>query len=341
FIHFGTTEELLEFLTEKINDYQSFGWTKAAGTNRKEDGFAVRNSFIDPEAVIGRGSYLENSYLGKGVKVMEGAVLSGAAVENMTIPAHTVMHVVKQKSGRYAARVYGVKDNPKGTYKENAAFLNGQIRDMLEYYRIPAKELWDGDSDSLWEARLYPLEDSCQEAAESSLVLSAMASGNADEREVQNWLRKERISLCDSFNQADVESVLPFEEELRRKILIERASHSPYDIAMRIYDALGMEKECFDVIKKQIADGMKGNCGFRKNIHIIRDEVKIELPLRVNWGGGWTDTPPYCNEHGGMVLNAAIRLNGILPAQAVIRRLESYQIELESEDLGVNTVIRD
>lgn len=341
FIHFGTTEELLEFLTEKVNDYQSFGWTKAAGTNRKEDGFAVRNSFIDPEAEIGRGSYLENSYLGKGVKVMEGAVLSGAAIEDMTIPAHTVMHVVKQKSGRYAARVYGVKDNPKGTYKENATFLNGQIRDMLEYYRIPAKELWDGDSDSLWEAKLYPLEDSCQEAAESSLVLGAMASGNADDKEVQNWLRKERISLCDSFNQADVESVLPFEEELRRKILLEQASHSAYDIAMRIYDALGMEKECFGVIKKQIADGMKGNCGFRDNIHIIRDEVKIELPLRVNWGGGWTDTPPYCNEHGGMVLNAAIRLNGILPVQAVIRRLERCQIEFESEDLGVSTVIHD
>ena len=375
FIHFGTTGELLEFLTEKIDDFQSFGWTKAAGTNRKEDGFAVRNSFIDPEAVICRGSYLENSYLGKGVKVMEGAVLSEAAVEKLTIPAHTVLHVVKQKSGRYAARVYGVKDNPKGTYKENATFLNGRIRDMLEHYRIPVSEVWDGDADSLWEARLYPLEDSCQEAAENSLLLDAMASGNAGEREVQNWRRKERISLCDSFNQADVESVLPFEEELRRKILIEcfvqklsegagrkeavsllgnrsadeklqkellrRASHSAYDIAMRIYDALGMENECFAVIKKQIADGMKGNCGFRENIHIIRDEVKIELPLRVNWGGGWTDTPPYCNEHGGVVLNAAIRLNGILPAQAVIRRLESYQIELESEDLGVNTVIRD
>ena len=375
FIHFGTTGELLEFLTEKIDDYQSFGWTKAAGTNRKEDGFAVRNSFIDPGVVIGRGSYLENSYLGKDVRVMEGAVLSEAAVEKITIPAHTVMHVVKQKDGRYAARVYGVKDNPKGTYKENAAFLNGRIRDMLEHYHIPAKELWDGDADSLWEARLYPLEDSCQEAAESSLLLAAMTLGNAREREVQNWLRKERISLCDSFNQADVESIIPFEENLQRKILadcfvqklsegagrgaaaavlgekaadrelqkelINRAAQSTYSTAMRIYDALGMEQECFAVIKRQIADGMKGSCSFQEKIHIIKDEVKIELPLRVNWGGGWTDTPPYCNEHGGMVLNAAIRLNDILPAQAVIRRLESCQIELKSEDLGVNTVIHD
>lgn len=29
----------------------------------------------------------------------------------------------------------------------------------------------------------------------------------------------------------------------------------------------------------------------------------VKLPLRVNWGGGWSDTPPYCNENGGTVLS--------------------------------------
>ena len=26
--------------------------------------------------------------------------------------------------------------------------------------------------------------------------------------------------------------------------------------------------------------------------HIQRDKVRVTLPVRVNWGGGWTDTPP-------------------------------------------------
>ncbi len=346
FIHFGTAEELLEFLTVKIDEYQSFGWIKTAGTNRKECGLAIRNSFLSSGAVVSEGSYLENSYLGKGVKVMEGAVLSGAVVNNITIPAHTVLHEVKQKSGRYVARIYGVKDNPKGTYKENASFLAGQIRDILEHYHIPARDIWDGDSDSLWEARLYPIAGSYQEAAQDSLVLCEMAAGKANEEQVRSWLMKERISLCDSFNQADVEEVIPFEEKLQSQIQTDYMAQKliaqgSYDKAMRLYDAHGMEQECFDVIRKQIADGMKGSCGFRENVRIVKNEAKIELPLRVNWGGGWTDTPPYCNEHGGMVLNAAIRLNGILPAQAVIRKLERYQIEFESEDLGVKTVIHD
>ncbi|MCM1127488.1 MAG: bifunctional fucokinase/L-fucose-1-P-guanylyltransferase [Lachnospiraceae bacterium] len=351
FIHFGTTEELLDFLTNKMDEYRSFGWIKAAGTNREECGsaecrFAVRNSFLSPEAVVFEGSYLENSELGKGVTVMEGAVLSGAAVENITVPAHTVLHAVRQKSGRYAARVYGVKDNPKGSYKENAAFLNGHIREMLEYYRIPVREIWEGEADSLWEAKLYPLEESCQEAAESSLILCEMAEKKADKDKVMEWLGKERISLCGSFNQADVEAVIPFEQELRNRIQTDREAQrlieqGAYGSAMRLYEAHGMEQECFAVIRRQIADGMKGSCGFREDLRIVKDEVKIELPLRVNWGGGWTDTPPYCNEHGGMVLNAAIRLNGILPAQAAVRKLAQYQIEFESEDLGAKTVIHE
>ncbi|MFR8018470.1 MAG: hypothetical protein ACLU7M_03415 [Mediterraneibacter gnavus] len=26
---------------------------------------------------------------------------------------------------------------------------------------------------------------------------------------------------------------------------------------------------------------------------IAKEVVQIKLPVRVNWGGGWTDTPPY------------------------------------------------
>ena len=47
----------------------------------------------------------------------------------------------------------------------------------------------------------------------------------------------------------------------------------------------------------------------------------MELPLRVNWGGGWSDTPPYCNEHGGTVLNAAILLNGEKPVVVKLERI--------------------
>ena len=54
----------------------------------------------------------------------------------------------------------------------------------------------------------------------------------------------------------------------------------------------------------------------------------------MNWGGGWTDTPPHCNERGGTVLNAALKLNGIYPIQIQVKRLDALYVEFASTDIG-------
>ena len=38
--------------------------------------------------------------------------------------------------------------------------------------------------------------------------------------------------------------------------------------------------------------------------------VQVKAAARIDFGGGWTDTPPYSIEQGGTVLNAAITLRG-------------------------------
>lgn len=66
----------------------------------------------------------------------------------------------------------------------------------------------------------------------------------------------------------------------------------------------------------------------------MEEEAAVRLPLRVNWGGGWSDTPPYCNEKGGTVLNAAILLGGEYPVEVHVRRLPKPMVVLESADMG-------
>ncbi|KAA8520772.1 hypothetical protein F0562_014956 [Nyssa sinensis] len=46
--------------------------------------------------------------------------------------------------------------------------------------------------------------------------------------------------------------------------------------------------------------------------------VKVELPVRVDFVGGWSDTPPWSLERAGCVLNMAITLEGSLPIGTVI-----------------------
>ncbi len=48
-------------------------------------------------------------------------------------------------------------------------------------------------------------------------------------------------------------------------------------------------------------------------------EVRVAAPARIDLGGGWSDTPPFCLDWGGTVLNAAVSLDGAFPIEGTIR----------------------
>lgn len=57
-------------------------------------------------------------------------------------------------------------------------------------------------------------------------------------------------------------------------------------------------------------------------------------PVRIDLAGGWTDTPPYCLNEGGNVVNIAIELNGQPPLQVYVKPCREYKVILRSIDLG-------
>lgn len=54
--------------------------------------------------------------------------------------------------------------------------------------------------------------------------------------------------------------------------------------------------------------------------------ARIELPVRVDFVGGWSDTPPWSLERQGCVLNMAINLEDSLPIGTVIETTESLGV---------------
>ena len=62
--------------------------------------------------------------------------------------------------------------------------------------------------------------------------------------------------------------------------------------------------------------------------------VRVAAPVRIDFGGGWTDTPPFSLERGGAVVNAAVTLDGELPIWAEAEVTASPGVYLESEDIG-------
>ncbi|XP_071785812.1 L-fucose kinase-like [Asterias amurensis] len=56
--------------------------------------------------------------------------------------------------------------------------------------------------------------------------------------------------------------------------------------------------------------------------------VTATCPARMDLSGGWSDTPPITYEHGGAVIDAAIRLDGKKPIGARARKIEEPHIVL-------------
>ncbi len=393
FIHFGTTRELLELVTESVEDYKYLHWKKQVCTNRPDERcYAAHNSLIAKGADIGEGCYLEDCDIGEGVSTGEGSILSGLCLKKGQIPPGVVLHGLRLQDGRYTVRIYGVEDNPKGTLEENAAYIYGRLGDMVSYYGIKPEQIWGDQEHYLWFAKLYPVCESMEEALRASLQLVKISENKEPSPAVGGWLSMERCSLYESFAKADVKAVLPWKTRLedlvlaarfmemleqggsydralqvfgqvgidqkKFDLLMEKAKGSGLLLKMRIYYALSrymrernivfagdvgydvLERLCFDSLGKAVYDNSRKYIQDNKNFHIVNKNVKVGLPVRVNWGGGWTDTPPYCNENGGVVLNAALKLNGILPIQVEVRRLDALHVEFASEDIGAEGICR-
>jgi galactokinase/mevalonate kinase-like predicted kinase len=75
--------------------------------------------------------------------------------------------------------------------------------------------------------------------------------------------------------------------------------------------------------------------------NILEDQIVWgRSPVRLDIAGGWTDTPPYCLEHGGSVLNLAVDLNGQPPVQVFAKRSARPEFVLRSIDRGTEERVR-
>ena len=78
----------------------------------------------------------------------------------------------------------------------------------------------------------------------------------------------------------------------------------------------------------------------------IGKTLKVSCASRIDWSGGWSDTPPITYEIGGAVLDFAIEIEGRKPIVVFVKRISEYRLELvesdgESEKELVCTELKD
>ena len=244
------------------------------------------------------------------------------------------------------------EDNDHSLWKANIYPECATIKECMEYADVLVKMTMMSDMEA-------DMVEAWKNVKKSSLYSSFnQADGSAIIPWRENLEDQIRVSkyVQAMMNQVPVlEALEVFGGNMRKteqKLLLERIETATYSEKLRIYygmaqaakrgwgefeetDEENFMQACFGQIQTEISALVDKKLENGSSKHVIKkEEVNVKLPVRVNWGGGWTDTPPHCQEHGGVVLNAAISLKGNLPIQVSIRKLEDYVIEFESQDIG-------
>ena len=350
FIHFGTTREILALMTAGVEEYKDLEWEKRINSSMSAG--AGYNSVVSSGADVGKNCYFEVSYVHGSASVGDGTVLSYIDIHDETIPANVVLHGLKQSDGKFVCRIFGIQDNPK----ENRLF---------------GKELPAELGATLWNAPIYPERVTIKEAVAAALDLyekvmhdcwsdiekgKSLASGfnDADPEAILAWNKRMEELVAMNDVQQLIDNHIPASQanltasltKIQMEWLENKLNKADFSEKMRLHYYVGTamggaegEKQvvkAFRSLSNAILVSTMQNLEENTGVKIAHDDVEIKLPLRLNWGGGWSDTPPYCNENGGTVLNAAILLNGERPVSVRLRRIEEKKIVFESRDMDVH-----
>lgn len=352
FIHFGTTKEILALMSCGVEDYRALSWKRKVNSSILGDAVGY-NSILSRKAEIGKDCYLEVSYVHSKVVVGNRVLLSHIDIHEEVVPDDVVLHGLKQKNGKFVCRIYGTMDNPK-----EVRFFGRGLSELIREWGMEESDVWETDDHTLWTARLYPECDSILEAVAAALELYRLAqqggegcvwrasgrkslcSGfhDADPEAIIAWNRRMRElvqmdeiakKIADKISASSLRHLDEF-TPVQKEWLQKRLERTDFSEKIRLFYYIGtavggkegnaLTEECFRTIAGTIQqEAMKG-IRLNEICRMICDSHVVRLPLRVNWGGGWSDTPPVCCETGGTVLNAAIRLNGELPVEVRLKK---------------------
>ncbi len=374
FIHFGTSKEVLDLYCSHINHYKDLFWSKQVNSSVEADA-AAYHSVLSVKASIGKSCYIEVSYVQENAKIGNNSMLSYIDIHGGTrVPDHVVMHGLKQNNAKFICRIYGITDNPKkdsffGLSLRNNICTQYQIEESAIWDASDEKNLWNAklypECDTIreavdWACRIHSIatqtdaEEYVQHWLQCKRKSLKEGFADADTRAIIEWhnrmedlvhMNNIHKQILQMKNADEQKNTLLSLSKIQKEWLSEQLKQSNFLDKMRLLYyvsvSLGAQNgdsykvEAFKVLQQEILYHAKKNLEENTYLRIALESCEINLPLRVNWGGGWSDTPPYCFEHGGTVINAAIKLRGKKPCKVIIQKRKDNRVAFASLDMDV------
>lgn len=290
------------------------------------------------------------------------------------VPSGVCIDVVPLGEAEYVARPYGFNDTFKGALTEERTIYQGiSVREWLSCRKVAVEEI-DGAHDlqaarlfpvcsTIEELGLVMRwmisEPELQEGKEiwkrsrrlSADEISAYANlrrlaAQRDSFRVMNWPVLARnyersvfyqLNLDDAAHEfaihhLELPDALPLSAPLMTRISDNMFRARVQQFSGKTYTEY--ERRAFGLMR----EGLTAAALAKKqqpHLSVYSDQIVWgRSPVRIDLAGGWTDTPPYCLNEGGNVVNIAIELNGQPPLQVYVKPCKEYKIILRSIDLG-------
>lgn len=355
FFHIGSSREFLSGFTEPTKTAAQYAFAAGSGCAPDDpaplgapgSAFIFNSSFSVPPDVRGR-AVIEGCHRVKGRTILSGGnILTGLPKEctaDVILGQGEGLVAIPVGEKDWAAVRYGLEDDFKTPFERGGTYLN---RPMT------------GEG-TLWDAPLFAV-------GEINAVVSGTARGRkrslkelmpqvnharllAVRREIARTVNlKTVIARLESDDRLEARSILadvrtPAERRSLKAVLsayVERTQDLALKArAARLMVHLSGAKEAQEWQQRAldaVAAGVQKNAPEMppRKAAILRDQVVwVTTPVRLDFAGGWSDTPPISTELGGSVLNAAVTLNGQYPVQVMAKLNGKNAIRVSSIDLG-------
>ena len=298
---------------------------------------------------------------------------------NITLPAGVCVDVVPMGEKDYVARCYGFNDAFKGKLdSDDTLFMGEPVAKWLAERGLAVENIehnedlqaarifpvcssvsdlgkifrWMISDSSYEEGKKLWLKARCISADEISAYanLRRLTQQRNDYR-AKNWPLLAKNHEKSVFYQLNLQHAaeefaanrLPMPEPLSDNVsLMTRINdHMFRSQLLQLQGLNGAEEgeKAFALLREGLTSTILKD---KQNPHlnVYSDQIVwARSPVRIDLAGGWTDTPPFCLNDGGNVVNIAIELNGQPPLQSYIKPSKEYKIVLRSIDLGAMEVI--
>lgn len=376
FIHFGTTGEVLGLMCGGVKEYSYLDWSnkvnssiegKTAGYNSVLSGRAkigkncyLEVSYIHHDAKVGDNCFISCVDI-KNTEIPSNIVLHGLKQEDGNFVARIFGVSDNPK--------LGLEDDCTflGIKLKEFIKINGLTKKDL--WDSPPYTLWNAKlypaCPSISEAvesalNIYAMtKGNGDKELWKSATRKSLCSGfnEADSRAVIDWnKRMEELVHMDGIVKL-IRSKTPAVQtkkflngkaltNIQKEWLTKRLKTADFSESMRLRYYIGLAlggregdkfiSDCFKYISQTILRNTLNDLRYNDKCTIVKDKHSVKLPLRVNLGGGWSDTPPFCCENGGTVLNASITLNGEKPVEVSLEKIKEYKVVFDSRDMDVH-----